>query len=53
MKWVCGLKILSVEPAELGTLVMMWSDDSQRVDEPKPRLKGDVLDRVRDPAYFK
>lgn len=53
MKWVCGLKILSVEPAEKGTLVMKWSDDSMRVFDPMPRLKGDFMDRLRDPGYFK
>lgn len=53
MKWVCGLKILSVEPAEKGTLVMKWSDDSMRVFDPMPRLKGYFMDRLRDPGYFK
>lgn len=53
MKWVCGSKILSVEPTEKGTLVMKWSDDSMRVFDPMPRLKGDFMDRLRDPGYFK
>lgn len=53
MKWVCGLKILSVEPTEEGTLVMKWSDGSMRVFDPMPRLKGDFMDRLRDPEYFK
>lgn len=53
MKWVCGLKILSVEPTEKGTLVTKWSDDSMRVFDPMSRLKGDFMDRLRDPGYFK
>lgn len=53
MKWVCGLKILSVEPTEEGTLVMKWSDGSMRVFDPMLRLKGDFMERLRDPRYFK
>ena len=32
---------------------MKWSDGSMRVFDPMPRLKGDFMDRLRDPGYFK